>query len=117
MNMLAGFQFDDRQPTGARHRQQVENAVFFPSASEDLRVYKSRVQERIHSRHILANQAFQPALRLSAVETMARVRGQWIATHFQLPKKLLQGPPRRRSKFLEVLNSKIHARVLPPRKR
>src|SRR5438045_9705969 len=30
MNVLAGLQFDNRQPSGARHGEQVENAVFAP---------------------------------------------------------------------------------------
>lgn len=75
MNVLAGFQFNDRQPSGARHGEEVENAVFASGIGKNLRVDESLVEHGIHARHVFSYDGFQPALRLSAVERMARIAG------------------------------------------
>src|SRR5260370_34595930 len=75
MDMLAGLQFDDRQPSGMRYGEEVENAVFAPGIGKNLSVNKPLIEHGINARDVLANDGFQPALRLSEVERMARITG------------------------------------------
>jgi len=84
MNVLAGLQFDNRQPSGACHGEEVENAVFAPGIGKHLRIDKSLIEHGIDACDVFANHGFQPALRLSAVERMARVSGQRVAVNFQI---------------------------------
>src|SRR5204863_5839142 len=47
MNVLAGLQFDNRQPSGACHGEEVENAVFAPGIGKHLRIDKSLIEHGI----------------------------------------------------------------------
>ena len=60
------------------------------SAGENLRIYKSRIEHGIHSRYVFSHQAFQPTLRLRAIEGMACVGCQRVAIPRQIFEKLLQ---------------------------
>src|SRR5260370_711749 len=73
MNMLVGFQFNDRQPSGTRHSEEVQNAMLASRIRKNLSVDESLVEHGIDARDILTNDGFQPALRLSAVKGMARI--------------------------------------------
>ena len=68
MNVLAGLQFDDRQPPGACHGEEVENAVFATGIGKHLHVDESLIEHGGDARNVLAKDGFQPALRLGAVE-------------------------------------------------
>jgi hypothetical protein len=86
VNMLAGFQFNDRQPSSSCDRQEIENAVFAASIGENLRVDETLIPCGIHPRDVLANDGFQPALRLRAVARMARLRRKRVTMDFEIVK-------------------------------
>src|SRR5882724_10578896 len=110
VNVLAGFQFNDRQPASTRHSEKVKNAVFASRIGKNLRVDESLVEHGIHARYVFANNGFEPALRLSAVERMAE--------HLQLMQKMLQSGARSGSEFLaSVSASKKNAATVPTRER
>ncbi len=94
MDVLAGLQFNDRQPAGTRHGEEVENAVFASDIGKNLSVDESPIEHRIDARDVLANNGFQPALRLGAVEQMASIAGERVAMNFQIMQKTLQGAKR-----------------------
>src|SRR6266849_5941023 len=116
MDVLAGFQFNDRQPAGTRHREQVENSVLAPGIGKNLRVDEPLIEQGIDARDVLANEGFQPALRLNAVERMARIAGQRVAVNLQFMQKMLQRGTRGGSEFLAgVVDSKKNAAIIPAR--
>src|SRR6266849_57459 len=94
MNVLAGFQLNDRQPAATRHREQVENAVLAPGIGQNLRVDEPLIEQGIDARYVLANEGFQPALGLHTVERMALIAGQRVAVNFQFMQKMLKGGAR-----------------------
>src|SRR5258708_9054133 len=84
VQMLSGLQFDDRQPSGARYGQEVEHAVFAPGIGKNLSVNKPLIEHGMNALDGLADDGFQPALLLSAVERLARIAGQRVAVNFQI---------------------------------
>jgi hypothetical protein len=56
---------------------------------EDLRINKSRIQRGIDARDVFANQSFEPTLRLCAVKSVARFRGERMAMILELLKQVL----------------------------
>src|ERR1700674_1461252 len=92
VNVLAGFQFDDGQLSRTRDGEEIENSVFAAGIGEYLSVDEARIKRRIHSCDILANDGFQPAFGLSAVERMARVFGEWMAMVGRGPRSRLSRP-------------------------
>src|SRR5260370_24103847 len=112
MNVLAGLQFNDRQPAGTRHCEQVENAVLAPGIGKNLRVDERLIEQGVDARDVLANEGFQPALRLNAVQRMARIAGQRVAVNFQIMQKLLQRGAGSGSEFLAgVVDSEKNAAI------
>src|SRR5271169_3018676 len=116
MNVLAGLQFNNRQPSGTRYGEEVQNAVFASRVRKHLCIDESLVEHGIHTRYVFANNGFQPALRLSAVERMARIAGQRVALNLQFMQKVLESRTRGVGKFFAgVGNSKKNAAVIPTR--
>src|SRR6267143_5646817 len=46
MDVLAGLQFNDRQPAGTSHGEEVENAVFAPGIGKNLSVDESLIEQK-----------------------------------------------------------------------
>jgi len=46
-DVLAGFQFDDREPAGTRDAEKVQDAVFTTGVGENLRVNEARIERRV----------------------------------------------------------------------
>ena len=66
----------------------------------------------------LANDGFQPALGLEAVERMARIAGKRVAVNFQIMHKMLQCGTRSGREFLSgIVDSEKNAAVIPARER
>ena len=82
--VLAGLQLENRQPPVARYRQHVENSVFAPAVGKDLRIYKTLIERSIDPRNVLAHQRLQPALRLCAIQRLARIACQRMTIGLQL---------------------------------
>src|ERR1700682_4844937 len=76
MDVLAGLQFNDRQSAGTSHGEEVENAVLRPGIGKHMSVDESLIEHGIDARDVLANNGFQPALRLGPVERMAGLGGK-----------------------------------------
>src|SRR5260370_5120360 len=116
MQVLAGLQFNDRQPPGTRYGEEVEDAVFVAGIGKNLSVNKPLIEHGINARDVLANDGFQPALRLSAVERMARIAGQRVAINLQIVQQIIQGGARTGSEFLAgIVDSEKNAAILPAR--
>ena len=91
MDMLAGFQFEDGQAPRARDGQHVNDAVLRATAGKYLRINKARIEHRVNARYVLAYDGFEPALRLRAIQRVARVGGQWMAMVLQVEQQALHG--------------------------
>src|SRR5260370_1420398 len=101
-----------------RHGKEIENAVFTPGIGKNLGVYKPLIEDGIDARDVLANDGFQPALRLDAVERMASIAGKRVAVNFQIMQKMLQGTARSGSEFLSgIVESEKNAAVIPASER
>src|SRR5260370_1884956 len=70
MDVLTGLQFNDGQPSGTRHGDEIENAVFASRIGKNLRGDESLIEHAIDARDVLAGNEFQPALRLTALSRM-----------------------------------------------
>jgi hypothetical protein len=79
---------------GTSHGKKIENAVFAPGIGKNLCLHEALIEHGIDARDVLANDGFQPALGLGAIERMARIAGKWVAVNFQLMQKMLQGRAR-----------------------
>ena len=91
--------------------------MFAPGIGKNLRVYESLIEHGIDARDVLANDGFQPALGLDAIERMARIFGKWVAVNFQIMQKMLQGRARSGSEFLAgIVDSEKNAAVIPARR-
>jgi hypothetical protein len=84
VNMLRGFQFQNRQAPASRDTKQIEDAVLAAGIGEDLRVDEARIELRVNARDVLSNDRFQPALRLRAIKRVPRIGGQWMPTNFKI---------------------------------
>src|SRR5260370_41115116 len=114
MDVRACLQFNDHQAAGARHREEIENAVFDARIGKNLRVDEALIEHRIDARDVLAYDRFQPALRLRAVERMARIVGQRVTMNLQIMEEMLQSGTRSRSELLtSVVDSEKNAAVIP----
>jgi len=102
----------------ANHGKKIEHAVFAFGIGKNLRVYESLIEHGIDARDVLANDGFQPALGLDAVERMARSAGKQVAVNFQLMQKMLQGGARSGSEFLAgIVDSEKNAAVILAREK
>jgi hypothetical protein len=88
VNVLAGFQFDDREPARARDREKIENAVFAAGIGENLSVDETWIERGIHAGDILANDGFEPAFGLGTVKGMAGIAGERVTMDFEIVKKM-----------------------------
>src|SRR5258708_25606406 len=114
MYVLASLEFNDRQPPGTRHGKEIENAVFTPGIGKNLRVYKPLIEHGIDALDVLANDGFQPALRLDAVGRMASIAGKRGAVNFQIMEKLRQCGARSGDEFLwRIADSEQNAATIP----
>src|SRR6266850_1806207 len=89
VNVLAGFQFDDGEPSRARNGEEIENPVLAAGVGKNLSIDESRIESGIHAGDILANEGFQPAFGLRAVQGMAGIAGERMTMHFEIVKKML----------------------------
>src|SRR6266704_1710226 len=118
MDVLAGLQFNDHQAAGTRHREEIENAVFVPRIGKNLGVDEALIEHGIDARDVLADDRFQPALRLRAVERMARIVGQRVTMNLQIMEEMLQSGPRSGSELLtSVVDSEKNVAIIPTRER
>ena len=90
MDVLAGFQFDDGEPSRTRDGEEIENPVFPAGVGENLRVDEARIERGIHAGDILANDGFQPAFGLRAVKGMEGVAGERMAMQFKIVQETVQ---------------------------
>src|SRR5260370_37196779 len=95
MDVLASFQFNDRQPAGTSHGEEVENPVATPGIGKNLSVDESLIEHGIDARDVLANNGFQPALRLGAVERIASIARKRGAVEWPRHQKTPEGGSRR----------------------
>ena len=90
VNVLASFQFDDRQPSRTGGGKEIEYPVLATSVGKNLGVDETRIERGVHARDVLANDGFQPAFGLRAVERMAGIAGERMAMHFEVVQKAFQ---------------------------
>src|SRR5277367_2066238 len=86
MDVLAGFEFENGEPSGARHGEEIENAMLAAGVREYLRIDEARVESGIDARHIFADLGFKPALRLRAIKSVARFAGERVTVVFEMLK-------------------------------
>ena len=118
MNVLARFKLEDGETSGASDREEIENAVLAAGMREHLRINEARVESSIDAGDVFANQSFEPALWLRAIESMARFGGERMAMIFKLLEQILQRWQRRRMEFFAgVGTAKEDAAIVPTSKR
>src|SRR5207245_3149928 len=116
MNVLAGFQLNNRQPPSTRHGEKIENAVFSTRVCKDLGIDKTLIEHGVNAGNIFADYGFQPALRLRAEERMPRVGCQRVPENLEIMEQLLYGGTRTGSElFAGVAGPKKDAAILPAR--
>jgi len=76
VNVLAGFQFDDGEPSRARDGEEIEKSHARRQRWQNLSIDESRIESGIHAGDILANEGFQPAFAWRAVQGMAGIAGR-----------------------------------------
>ena len=90
MNVLAGLQFENREPAGASDGEEVEDAVLPARMRKDLRINKARIQSGIDAGDVLANEGFEPAFRLRAKKSVARFGRERMTVVFKLLEQVFQ---------------------------
>lgn len=83
-----------------------------------LRINKARIQGSIDAGDILANEGLEPALRVCAIERVARFCGKRMAMIFKLLEQILQSRQGRRTEFVPgVWTAEEDATIVPTSKR
>ena len=95
MKIFVRFQFENGEMAGARDAEEIEDAVFSPGIGENLRVNEPRIERGVDARNVGANQGFEPAFRLRAVERVTRAAGKRMTVDFEFVQQTLERGARR----------------------
>ena len=87
MQILGCLQLDDDEAALTRHTEEINHSSLACRQRRNLRIKMPRVETRIQSRGVCANDRFQPAFGRAAIEQVVSVRRERAALQRELAQK------------------------------